>query len=193
LNALPCKATTEHYVEELAIYTHLVYSILLEEEDGRGIYLATDKADGSKVKKGCIKVLSKFCPSLANDEFPDGQLLIVVLDSDATGDDTEAVCKGIVKSIQKLPNGQVLVVVGTSSDSGGGGTVEKAKDNLVGKKVCDKYALVGNCTLHNMQLTGTVPMKHVFGAGWWRRDTKYRPALVPCVYGSVKSRATDDS
>jgi hypothetical protein len=166
LNALPCKATTEHYVEELAIYTHLVHSILLEEEDGRGIYLATDKADGSKVKKGCIKVLSKFCPSLANDEFPDGQLVIVVLDSDATGDDTEAVCKGIVKSIQKLPNGQgVLVVVGTSSDSGGGGTVEKAKDNLVGKKVCDEYALVGNCTLHNMQLTGTVPMKHVFGAG----------------------------
>jgi hypothetical protein len=165
LNALPCKATTEHYVEELAIHTHLVYSILLEEKDGRGIYLATDKADGSKVKKGCIKVLSKFCPSLANDEFPDGQLVIVVLDSDATGDDTEAVCKGIVKSIQKLPNGQVLAVVGTSSDSGGGGTVEKAKDNLVGKNVCDKYALVGNCTLHNMQLTGTVPMKHVFGAG----------------------------
>ena len=164
LNILPCKKTTDRWIENLACSVMFVCSVRMDEEDGIGIYLATDKAD-EKVKKGMTKLISKWSVSLANDEFPDGQVYLCVLDSDGTGSATEEGADGATNSIHKLPNHETIFLWGVMADSGGGFVREPKKLALVARNLCQSYALVGNCTLHNCQLTGTVPMKHLFEKG----------------------------
>jgi hypothetical protein len=87
LNILPCKKTVEGWIEEFACSVLYVCSARLDEEDGVGAYLSTDKAE-EKAKKGMMKVISKWSPSLATPELTDGQVFICVLDSDQTGNYT---------------------------------------------------------------------------------------------------------
>jgi hypothetical protein len=161
---LPCKATAEAYIEKLAVTTMFVAASRLEENDERGIYFGSDKAD-DKVKKGMSKMLSKFLPSLKNLEFPYGRLFTVVLDSDAAGNKDSEGGEAAANSIKKLPNHDKIVVQGVFSDSGGGFVVENKKNELVKHGKCKLDGLVGNCALHNTQLTGTVPMQKLFESG----------------------------
>jgi hypothetical protein len=138
--------------------------VRLDEECGVGAYFASDKAD-EKVKKGMAKCISKWSPALATEDFPDGQVYICLLDSDGTGATTEEGANGVANSLMKLPNHETIVFWGVIADSGGGFTREPKKDALVDRGFCEVFGLVGNCTLHNIQLTGTVPMKHLFRKG----------------------------
>jgi hypothetical protein len=163
-NLLPCKATVENYLKILSMKNIFIGAARLEEEGGVGVYLGTDKAD-DKIKKGMIKVVSKFLPSLATDNFPDGQVFTMILDSDATGSKTSEGAEGTINSWHKLPNHDILFLSGVYSDSGGGFVIEGKKAALVDGKICHWYALVANCTLHNIQLVGTVPMQTIMGDG----------------------------
>jgi hypothetical protein len=87
LNILPCKKTVEGWIEEFACSVLYVCTARLDKEDEVGAHLSTDKAE-EKVKKGMTRVISKWSPSLATPEFPDGQVFIWVLDSDQTGNYT---------------------------------------------------------------------------------------------------------
>jgi hypothetical protein len=58
----------------------------------------TDKAK-EKVKKGMMKTISKWSPSLATSKFPDGQVFICILDSDQTGNTTHEGAEGIENSL----------------------------------------------------------------------------------------------
>jgi NAD kinase len=136
----------------------------MEEENGKGIYLSTDKAE-EKVKKGMTKVLSKWSRKLATTEFPDGQVYTCTLDSDAVDAKTNEGADGTVHSLKKLPNHTMIKLLGVNSDSGGGFITEGKKEALFEREICHGWALVGNCTLHDIQLTGTVPMKHLLGTG----------------------------
>lgn len=164
LNVMPCKKTMEAWIEDLAVSVLFVASVRMDEEDGIGAYLATDKAD-EKVKKGMAKCILKWSPSLATEDFPDGQVYICLLDSDGTGATTEEGAKGVENSLRKLPNHGMILFWGVIADSGGGFVREPKKKALVEQGFCEEHALVGNCTLHNIQLTGTVPMKHLFRKG----------------------------
>jgi hypothetical protein len=98
LNILPCKKTMEGWIQELAVLILFIGSGRLDEEEGIGAYLATDKAE-EKMKKGMTKIIFKFCPSLATKEFPDGQVYSCILDSDETGDTMEEGAKGCINSL----------------------------------------------------------------------------------------------
>jgi hypothetical protein len=165
LNILPCKKTVEGgWIEEFACSVLYVCSVRLDEEDGVGAYLSTNKAE-EKVKKGMTKVISKWSPSLATPKFLDGQVFICVLDSDQTGNTTHEGAEGIENSLKKLPNHKSLCFNGVMADSGGGFVREPKKAALQAKRFCHSSSLVTNCTCHNIQLTGTVPMKHLFQKG----------------------------
>lgn len=164
LNILPCKAAVETWIQELACSQLFVCSVIIDEEDGDGICLTTDKAD-EKVKKGMSKTLTKWSRTLATDEFPDGQVFFCLLDSDATGSKTEEGAAGVEHSLHKLPNWDSCLFDIVASDSGGGFVIENKKAALKGKNFCDDDTLVVNCCCHNFQLTGTVPMKHLYESG----------------------------
>jgi hypothetical protein len=164
LNIIPCKKTMEGWIQELAVSILFVGSVRLDEEEGIGTYLATDKAE-EKMKKGMTKIIFKFSPSLATTEFPDGQEYSCILDSDKTGDTTEEGAKGCVNSICKLPNHSVLKFWGFIADSRGGFTCEQKKAALMAEGFCRMWALMASCTCHDVQLTGTVPMRHLFEKG----------------------------
>jgi hypothetical protein len=112
-----------------------------------------------------MKVISKWSASLATPKFPDGQVYICVLDSDQTGNTTHEGAEGIENSLKKLPNHELLCFNGVIADSGGGFVREPKKAALQAKGFCHSSSLVANCTCHNIQLTGTVPMKHLFQKG----------------------------
>lgn len=164
LNILPVKATLEEWTKDLAASVMFICASRLEEEEGVGAYLMTDKAE-EKVKQGMIKIITKWSPSLANDEWPDGQLYICTLDSDGTGATTEEGAKGVQNSLEKLPNHETIYFWGFCADSGGGFVRERKKEALEQLDYCRVWALMANCCCHNMQLTGTVPMKHLFEKG----------------------------
>jgi hypothetical protein len=68
----------------------------------------TSKAK-EKMKKGMMKVISNWSPSLAAPKFPDGQVFICVLDSDKTRNTThEGAEQGIENSLKNLPNHKLL-------------------------------------------------------------------------------------
>jgi hypothetical protein len=73
--------------------------------------------------------------------------------------------EGIENSLKKLPNHESLCFDGVMADSGGGFVREPKKAALQAKGFCHSSSLVANCTRHNIQLTGTVPMKHLFQKG----------------------------
>ena len=163
-NILPCKKTIEGWIEDFACSILYVCSARLDEEDGVGAYLSTDKAK-EKVKKGMTKVISKWSPLLATPKFPDGQVYICILDSDQTGNTTHEGAEGIENSLKKLLNHELLVFNGIMADSGGGFVREPKKAVLQARGFCHSFSLVANCTCHNIQLTGTIPMKHLFEKG----------------------------
>ena len=164
-NILPCKKTIEGWIEDFACSVLYVCSAQLDEEDGNCCtYLSTDKAK-EKVKKGMTKVILKWSPLLATPKFPDGQVYICVLDSDQTGNTTHEGAEGVENSLKKLPNHKSLVFDGIMADSGGGFVREPKKAALQARGFCHSSSLVANCTCHNIQLTGTIPMKHLFEKG----------------------------
>ena len=67
---LPCKSKMEELVRLLARSIILVGAHRLQEDNYREICLRSDQAE-EKVKKGTGKIITKWCVSLATEEFPD--------------------------------------------------------------------------------------------------------------------------
>jgi hypothetical protein len=119
-----------------------------------------NKADASKgLRGGCVKLGSTFDSRRKSKAFPDGEVIVCTLDEDKTGNTSLEVAQSVVHSFKKL-NLILAVVWGITTDSGGGGTLELAARALVdlGLLVAAGY-LIGNCTLHNLNLELAVPMK----------------------------------
>ena len=68
--------------------------------------------------------------------------------------------------MEKLPNHESRTVGGVYSDSVGVFVTEGKKEALVTAGKCKANdGLVGNCCIHNTQLTTTVPIQKIFGSG----------------------------
>jgi hypothetical protein len=142
---LSCKKVNR-WIEEFACSILYVCSMSLDEEDGVGVYLLTPHNTKEEVKKGMMKVIRKWSPSLATPKFPDGQVFICVLDSDQIGNTTHEGAEGIENSLKMLPNHEMLHFDDIMADSGGGFVREPKKAALQAKGFCHLFSLVGKCT-----------------------------------------------
>jgi len=124
--------------------------------------LAFDKGDKSKGKYGgCVKLLSHVDRYAKNASYPDSQIQIMTLDADKTGDDSSDVASGVTYSVKKLQLPAGTAGVAGTTDSGGGGTLMSVHTPLIESGVLMEDALLLNCTLHNLNLEGSVPFKKV--------------------------------
>jgi hypothetical protein len=157
---MPKRNTIEALVADFAADSMMICVHSLQRA---GIYyLSFDKVDASKGKMGgCVKIMSWFDETLTSNEYPDGQVLTLVLDADKTGGNSKDVADGVVYSIQKLGLSELVVGGGATTDSGGGGTIEGVVGPLIGAGVLILLALVANCTLHNLNLEMAVPLNKV--------------------------------
>jgi hypothetical protein len=123
--------------------------------------LSFDKADKSKGKMdGCVKLASWSDKTLNKALFPDGQVLMMSLDTDKTGDTSKDIAEGVKFSLDKLylSKTNLPICISFTTDSGGGGTVESVQRPLLGQLVIMAHTLVGNCTLHNINLEQRMPI-----------------------------------
>ena len=107
---------------------------------------------------GCVKLAAAFDERRKSDEYPDGEVIVATLDADKSGDTSKEVADYVLHSFKKLVLDKSAVWEITT-DSGGGGTVESVAKCLTESKLLVLGALVGNCSLHNLNLELAVPMK----------------------------------
>jgi hypothetical protein len=156
----PKRNTIENLIKDFGADTMLICIHSLERAGT--YYLSFDKADASKGKMGgCVKIVSWFDETLISDEYPDGQVLTMVLDCDKTGGTSKDVADGVAYSMKKLCLSALVSGAGATTDSGGGGTIESVVRALVGLGILILLALTANCTLHNLNLEMAVPLNKV--------------------------------
>jgi hypothetical protein len=156
----PKRNTMEALVKDFAADTMMICVHSLERA---GTYfLSFDKADASKGKMGgCVKIVSWFDETLISHEYPDGQVLTLVLDADKTGGTSKDVADGVAYSMKKLCLSALVFGAGATTDSGGGGTIESVARALVTAGILVLLSLIANCTLHNLNLEMAVPLNKV--------------------------------
>jgi hypothetical protein len=101
------------------------------------------------------------------------------------GNTTHEGAEGIKNFLKKLPNHESLHFDDVMADSGGGFVREPKKAALQAKGFCHSSSLIANCTCHNIQLTGTVPMKHLFQKARFRWHSELTPNALPHLQISV--------
>jgi hypothetical protein len=127
-------------------------------------FLSFDKVDVSKGKMGhgCVKIMSRFDGTLISHEYPDEQVLTLVLEADKTGGTSKDVADGMAYLMKKLCLTAIVVGAGATTDSGGGGTIESVARALVAAGILlPPPVLIANCTLHNLNLEMVVPLNKI--------------------------------
>ena len=155
----PSNQTIDNNIRNLAADTMMLDAESIERA-GR-FFLSFDKADATKGLGGCTKLISFFDETLVEEDYPDGQILVMALDGDKTGDTSEDIASGVAYSVAKLGLAEGIKADAVTSDSGGGGNTESGARPLTAKGVLREHALVGNCTLHNINLEMSVPFTKV--------------------------------
>ena len=87
-----------------------------------------------------------------------------MLDLDGSGDSSKDCAQAICHSLKKF-EGSVEQLSGQTTDSGGGGTLNSLRDEMVALKIVKPDYLVANCTLHSQQILLKGPTEDVFGDG----------------------------
>ena len=89
-----------------------------------------------------------------------------LIDVDAAGGTSNDAAAAIAHSLKgKLPAVQPLILAGTASDSGGGGTGESLLASLRGEGCADENTRWLPCSLHNVQTPLRNAVEEVFGKG----------------------------
>jgi hypothetical protein len=170
-NMSPSRETMENLVFEFAVESCMLTRDAFEKSTI--VYTAFDKTDSAKGKMGgCVKLGAAFDTRQVSADYPDGEVIVAVLDADKSGDSSKEVAESIVLSFKrfKLKDAHLC---GITTDSGGGGTIESVAVHLVGMGLLSPSDhLVGNCASHNINLELAVGMKkYLMGAS---KDTKKR-------------------
>lgn len=163
----PSRTSLENYVLELAVDQTLIVSMEIQVADA--VYLASDGGqDGA-----CITKISFW-----NKD----KLKEYLLDVSSKGKTSLDIGTGTIASFQKLRPPEDFQLLGATTDSGGGGTLESGSAVLQdgGLAVDDEGFLVCSCTLHNLQLCLVVPTKMFIGEGGI--DTRTSLQLFHSIY-----------
>ena len=165
LNMSPSASLMPKLIDEFATASMMVTADVIKKASHQ--YISFDKADASKgALGGCAKLVSVWDSSDKDEDFPDGKVFCVPLDGDKCGDSSEAVAKCVQHSIRKLGlDNADTMMNGVTTDSGGGGTLESVARQLEGLECMDRHGLVGNCTLHNLNLELAVPFQNILMTG----------------------------
>jgi hypothetical protein len=123
--------------------------------------MSHDKADGMKGFGGNSQLLATWDDRIVIEEFPDGRIVVAPIDMDKSGDSSADVADKIAHSLEKMNLSENGVVVAITSDSGGGGSVESGVRAISrqGRVNVAVECMVGNCTLHNLNLEIVNAMK----------------------------------
>ena len=98
----------------------------------------------------------------------DGVLQTQLLDIDGSLSTTKACAKAIQASLKKVSlGGRKIVLKGQTTDSGGGGVLDKLADELevLGLTVEKDLYYVGACAIHCLQLQLSGPTNALIGEG----------------------------
>jgi len=125
------------------------------------IHMASDKGN----KKGIghfVKMLSNW-----NRE---GGVSLSLLDIDASGGSSKECAAAIQSSMNKLKledNANAHLLSGQNTDNGGGGTIKNLYKHLQPLNICvpEEDYLIGNCTIHSLQIQLNNAIKNTFGEG----------------------------
>ena len=121
-----------------------------EKVKGKHVFLSCDKGN----KKGVghfVKVLSWY---------HNGRVVKQCLDIDGSEGNTEQCADAIAASLKKIG---LQKLQGQSTDSGGGGVLHGLATALEARQLCSANYLVASCSLHNLQLTISKPVKDTMG------------------------------
>ena len=148
----PSRTYLENAVTYLA--TDQIMCASKEMEQAEAVYLQCDGGqDGA-----FVKIFSWFSKAT-------GKIKNFVLDVDKAGKKTDEIALGIKHSIKKLGLAEEWRLKGTTSDSGGGGTIEPLAYHLFEADVVDVDCLVASCTIHNLMTSLTNPVTNLLGVG----------------------------
>jgi hypothetical protein len=157
-NSFPSGSSLREFLYLYAIDCLLELSENLEKADC--VYLACDKGN----KKG----LGHFVKVLSWWDKKAGKVQMFTLDVDASEGMTADCAQAIQHSLKKV-NGilEALLLSGTTTDSGGGGVLEKLAEELNLRDLCKEGNVfqIANCTLHAIQLALSNPVKIAFLEG----------------------------
>jgi hypothetical protein len=170
-NMSPSRETMENLVFEFAVESCMLTRDAFEKSTI--VYTAFDKADSAKEKMGgCVKLGAAFDTQQVSDDYPDGEVIVAVLDADKSGDSSKEVAESIVHSFKKFKL-KDAVLCSLTTDSGGGGAIESVTVPLVAMGLLSPSDhLVGNCALYTINLELAVGMKqYLMGAS---KDNKKR-------------------
>jgi len=127
---------------------------------GKRMYLSCDKGNKRGVSH-FIKLLSWWNAT--------GRVDVQVLDIDGSGGATTDCALAIQASINKLKvndDDQTHLLAGQSTDSGGGGVLEKLAEEMQGLGLCWLHNhLIANCCMHGLQLQLSNGIKAALGEG----------------------------
>lgn len=181
VTASPCRQTFDNLVLDLAATSTVLCA--KEIAKARVFYVSTDKADGSNGKRGGTTKL------LAWYSVEKGEIMDCCLDSDMSGNTSEACANGMAHSLDKLSledHGDDVKGGGVTADSGGGATGRSGADALQCKGVLAEEYLMGNCTLHNINLVNCVPIMKVLNGPKSGIDARNALQLIYSGYAMMK-------
>ena len=116
-----------------------------------------------------------------------------LLDVDAAGDDSEEVAKAVSHCIRKLQSmtDVPLRILGHTTDSGGGGTLESLLSELqerVEDLLKEEY-IVASCSLHNLQTALRNAIIDVLGEGGKLKGTnEFKKNAMQLLHGTYNLR-----
>jgi hypothetical protein len=157
----PSRTTFEDLVKEFTAESAMILQEAVEHS--KQLHMSHDKADGMKGFGRNSQLLATWDDRIVTEEFPDGRIVVAPIDVDKSGDSSADVAVKIAHSLEKMNSSENVTVVGITSDSGGGGSVESGVRAISrqGRVNVAVGCMVGNCTLHNLNLEIVNAMKKV--------------------------------
>ena len=147
--SFPSESYLRNIVFRLAAENSLELGLRLKN---KLVFLSCDKGN----KKGVghfVKILSWWENSQVHKQ---------CLDIDASEGSTEQCAVAITVSLKKIGG---IKLQGQTTDSGGGGVLDNLACELQRQDVCRPNYLIASCSLHNLQLAVSNPLKLTMGDG----------------------------
>ena len=154
--------------------------VTADEFEGQQAFLSNDKAN-SKGVEHLAKLLSYFNSNT-------GEVVIRLLDIDATNDNGVDIAQAIAKSLKRVRCPDKFLIHGVSTDSGGAGTADTGAKNLTVLLVTIPDPLVSCCTIHCLQLQLGNPIMKWFGSGGVKKKNVMQ--MLHCIWDVQKNLST---
>ena len=151
---VPSATTIKDSIIDLA--SEMIFLLQQTLREVSKVYISCDKGHRSGISH-LVKILSWW-------DTTNNEVQTFLLDLDGSGDSRKECAQAIGHSLKKL-EGSVQQLSGQTTDSGGGGTLNSLRDEMVALNITKEDYLVANCTLHSQQILLKGPTEDVFGDG----------------------------